>query len=83
MKLMKYLSSKGEDGEKYYTSILVMTSNDIGDLQSKAHDLFDQMGFNSPYIWIGRRAIPGGKEIKSKKYWAINLSEDVSFVIED
>lgn len=82
MKLIKYIASEGVDGEKIYASTLVMTSDSIYELKSKASDLCKHMGFNTAF-WTGRFPTPGSKEIKSNKDWVIDLGNGVFFAIEE
>ena len=81
MKLLKYVASESEDGEKIYSSTLVMESNDLYELKSKASDLCTHMGFEAS-LWTSRFPIPGNKEIKSNKDWVMNLENGICFVIE-
>lgn len=81
MKLLKYFATDGEDGEKIYTTTLLMTSDDLCEMKSKADELCSQMGCK-PSAWVGRYAIPGSKEIKSNQDWVMNLENGAGFAIE-
>ena len=82
MKLLKYVASEGEDGEKFYASTLVMTSDDLYELKSKVSDLCTHMGLKST-LWTARFPIAGSKEIKSNKDWVMDLENGIFFAIEE
>ena len=80
MKLVKCTPTKGEDGEKNYTNVVEMISDDPNELKSKAHALCQLMGV-IPAPWSSKYPIIG-EEIKSDHEWIMSLSNGVGFVIE-
>ena len=81
MKLLKCISTKGDDGENNYTNVVEMISDDPSELKSKATDLCRLMGVE-PAPWCSRYPIMGDKEIKSNHEWIMELSNGIGFVIE-
>lgn len=80
MKLIKFTSTKGEDGEKNYTHAVEMISDDPNELKSKAHGLCQIMGVK-PAPWSSKYSIIG-EEINSDHEWIMSLSNGAGFVIE-
>jgi hypothetical protein len=81
VKLLKCTQTKCEDGENIYTSAVEMISDDLNMLKSKARDLCQQMGVE-PTPWCGRYPIMGEARIESTHEWVMELSDEISFVIE-
>lgn len=81
MKLIKCTPTKGEDGEKNYSNVVKMISDDPSELQSKASDLCKLMGVE-PAPWYSRYPIMEEKEVKSNQEWIMRLSNGIVFAIE-
>ena len=81
MKLIKSIPTRGEDGENIYTDEVVMISDDVDSLRTKAHDLCQAMEIK-PEPWCSRYPVMGNNEVQPDHEWVMKLSNDIGFIIE-